>query len=220
MSKPYNSESEDWPWMHYNMVGKLLAQAEWAGEIDALSVYRAFEHISDGRHKRGVRYSVALILTLIVLGKVTGMTRLSAIAEWVRWRADWLRQVLPGAREQFPCTATYSNVVRAVEAEQVIEMLASLLTRLEAARRCGSEPSRLHSQPEAREQHVQVAKGGKTLRGTLAHAAPEEGELRIWWPSMRRRLGWSWPNRPFPIKPMRSAWKHPSSLQRRSRGGF
>jgi len=53
-------------------------------EIDALSVYRAMEQIQDGRHKRGVRYSVALILTLILLGKVAGMTTPLAIAEWVR----------------------------------------------------------------------------------------------------------------------------------------
>ena len=99
------------------------------------------------------------------------MTTLTAIAEWVRWRADWLRQVLPGAREQVPCVATYSNVLRAVEAEQVTHLLASWLTRLEAARRCGPEPSRMLSQPEARQQHVQVALDGKTLRGTLGHTA-------------------------------------------------
>src|ERR1051326_3055258 len=140
--------------MHYNMVGKLLAQAEWAGEIDALSVYHAFEQITDGRHKTWRALQRGSHPHLDRAGQGDG-DDLTAIAKWVRWRADWLRQVLPGAREQFPCTATYSNVLRAGEAEQVIEMLVSLLTRLEAARRCGSEPSRLHSQPEAREQHVQ-----------------------------------------------------------------
>jgi hypothetical protein len=143
-------------------------------EIDALSVYHAFEQLTDGRHKRGVRYSVALVLTLIVLGKVTGMTTLTAIAEWVRWRADWLRQVLPGARAQFPCVATYSNVLRAVDAEQVTQVLATLLTRLEAERRCEAEPSRLLAQPTEQERHLQVAFDGKTLRGTLAHATPDQ----------------------------------------------
>jgi predicted transposase YbfD/YdcC len=157
--------------MHYNTLNEPFVGVE---EIDALSVYHAFEHIIDGRHKRGVRYSVALVLTLIVLGKVTGMTTLTAIAEWVRWRADWLRQVLPGAREQFPCPATYSNVLRAVDAQQVTQILASLLTRLEAAGRCGAEPSRLVNQPAARAQHIQVALDGKTLRGTLSHAAPDQ----------------------------------------------
>jgi predicted transposase YbfD/YdcC len=160
--------------MHYNTLSEPFTPTQWAEEIDALSLYRAFEQITDGRHARGVRYSVALVLSLIVLGKVTGMRSLTAIAEWVRWRADWLRQVLPGTREQFPCTATYSNVLRAVDADQVTQVLASLLTRLEAARRCGAEPSRLLTQQEAQEQQVQVALDGKTLRGTLSHAAPDQ----------------------------------------------
>ena len=160
--------------MHYNTLSETLAQAAWAEEKDVLSVYHAFEQVTDGRHARGVRYSVALVLTLIVLGKVTGMTTLTAIAQWVRWREDWLRQVLPGARKQFPCVATYSNVLRAVDADQVTQVLASLLTRLEAVRLCGTEPSRLLAQSAAHEQHIQVALDGKTLRGTLGHAAPDQ----------------------------------------------
>jgi hypothetical protein len=35
-------------------------------EVDAHSLYAAFEKITDGRCKRGIRYPVALILTLIV----------------------------------------------------------------------------------------------------------------------------------------------------------
>src|SRR5690349_13944547 len=100
-------------------VGRGLEQ-----EIDALSVYRAFEQVEDGRHKRGVRYSVALILTLILLGKLGGMTTLLGLAEWVRLRGQWLRQVLPGARKSFPCAATYSNVLRAVDAEQVNQIMS------------------------------------------------------------------------------------------------
>lgn len=67
--------------MHYNTLSEPVAQTQWAEEIDALSLYHAFEQIADGRHARGVRYSVALVLTLIVLGKVTGMRSLTAIAE-------------------------------------------------------------------------------------------------------------------------------------------
>lgn len=143
-----------------------------------MSVYHAFEHVSDGRHQRGVRYSVALILTLIVLGKLTGMTTLTAIAEWVRWRADWLQVVLPTTRSEFPCVATYSNVLRAVEAEQVLEVIAHLLTRLEAQRRCGEEPSRLLKQPEG-ESHRHSALDGKTLRGTLSHLAADQLPLHV-----------------------------------------
>ncbi len=88
--------------MNYNTFQEAMEQVGCDQQIDALSVYRAFEQIQDGRHKRGVRYSVALILTLIVLGKLAGMTTLAGIAEWVRWRAGWLSQVLPNSRKSFP----------------------------------------------------------------------------------------------------------------------
>jgi hypothetical protein len=49
-----------------------MEQVRWYPEVDALSVYRALEQIQDGRHKRGVRCSVALILMLMALGKLAG----------------------------------------------------------------------------------------------------------------------------------------------------
>lgn len=159
--------------MHYNTFRAALAPIEDGQEIDALSLYHAFEQLIDERHPRGKRYSLALILSLLIVGKLAGMTTLTAIAEWVRWRADWLGQVLPGTRATFPCVATYSNVLQSVEAEQVVQVLAHFFTRLEAQRRCGEEPSRLVGQP-AREQYRQVALDGKTLRGTLAHTAPDQ----------------------------------------------
>jgi hypothetical protein len=112
-------------------------------EIEALSVYRAFEQVEDGRQKRGVRYSVAHILTLVALGKLAGMTTPAAIAEWVRLRAEWLKQVLAWPRPGFPCASTYSNVLRKLDAEQVNHVLAQFLLRGAASRRCGEEPSRL-----------------------------------------------------------------------------
>jgi hypothetical protein len=103
--------------MNYSTLQEVMEPVADEQQIEALSVYRAFEQIEDGRHKRGVRYRSALILTLIVLAKLAGMTSLAGIAEWVRLRADWLNEVLPNPRETFPCAATYSNVVRAVDAK-------------------------------------------------------------------------------------------------------
>lgn len=165
--------------MHYNTVSGTQAPTDHWQESDALSLYHVFEQITDERHPRGKRYSLALVLSLLILGKLAGMTTLTGIAEWVRWRADWVRQVLPTTRAQFPCVATYSNVLRAVDAEQVTRLLASWLTRLEAERRCGQKPSRLPSQPEARKAHVQVALDGKTLRGTLSHSAPDQPSQHV-----------------------------------------
>src|SRR6266567_2129425 len=160
--------------MNYSTLNEAMEQVKLPVEIDALSVYRAMEQVQDGRHKRGVRYSVALIFTLILLAKAAGMTTPLAIAQWVRLRAKWLREVLPITRTSFPCAATYSNVLRAVDAEQVNEVLMQALTRVAATQRCGDEPSRLAGQGPG-EQHV--ALDGKTLRGTLGHEALDQRKM-------------------------------------------
>src|SRR5258708_34385384 len=154
--------------MNYSTLDQTMEQVNLPVEIDALSGYRALEQIEDGRPKRGVRYSVALILTLILLAKGAGMTTPLAIAQWVRLRAGWLREVLPITRTSFPCAATYSNVLRAVDAEQVKEVLMQALMRGMATHWCGGEPSRLAGQAEP-EQHVHVALNVTTPRATLLH---------------------------------------------------
>src|SRR5262245_31637000 len=123
--------------MDYNRGEEAKERGQEVMEIDILSVYRVLEHISDGRKKRGVRYSVAQILTLLLLGKLAGMSTPSAIAEWVRLRATWLKQVLVWPRNSFPCASTSSNVLQTLDAAQVNEVLSQLLIRMEASRRCG-----------------------------------------------------------------------------------
>jgi hypothetical protein len=70
--------------MNYSTLQEAMEPVAGEQQIEALSVYRAFEQIQDGRKKRGVRYSVPFILTLIVLAKLAGITTLAAIAQWVR----------------------------------------------------------------------------------------------------------------------------------------
>jgi predicted transposase YbfD/YdcC len=159
--------------MNYSTFEETVEHIQVPVEIDAMSVYRALEQVQDGRHKRGVRYSVALILTLILLAKLAGMTTPGAIAQWVRLRANWLRQVLPITRPSFPCAATYGNVLQAVDAEQLNQVVMQALSRLAATQRCGDEPSRLVGQAQ-REEHVHVALDGKTLRGTLGHEPADQ----------------------------------------------
>ena len=67
-------------------------------------------------------------------------------------------------------------MLRAVNAEQVKEVLMQALTRVMASHCCGDEPSRL-ARPAEREQHVHVALDGKTLRGTLGHEAADQQKM-------------------------------------------
>src|SRR5690349_20456592 len=125
-------------------------------EIDPLSLYRTLESLPDQRAKRGIRSSVALVVTLVVLGKMVGMTTPEAIAQWVNERTDWLKRVLPCPRPRFPCTSTYRNVLRTLDAVQLHEVVSQWLVRQAASQRCGDEPSRLVGQAE-RQEHMHLA---------------------------------------------------------------
>src|SRR5579885_1875217 len=119
---------------------------------------------TDKRRKQGRRYPLALILTYILLAKAAGETTLQAIAEWIRLRGSWLQQVLPGVRGTFPCPATSSNVLRAIDPEEVNQVLMPLLTRVRAEKRKPAE-----------QKHV--ALDGKTLRGTQHHLPEDQKKM-------------------------------------------
>jgi predicted transposase YbfD/YdcC len=165
--------------MNYSMLENHLEALEERAmpvEIDALSLYRTLESIPDRRARRGIRYSVALIVTLIVLGKMVGMTTPEAIAQWVNERTDWLRGILPCPHSRFPCTSTYRNVLRMLDAAQLNEVLSQWLVRQAASMRCGDEPKCLVGQPE-RQKHVHIALDGKTLRGTQGHLPEDQRKM-------------------------------------------
>lgn len=136
----------------------------WQTASEVLTIYSALQQVTDQRRKRGKRYSLALVLTYVLLAKAAGETTLQAIAEWIRLRGSWLQAMLPGVRTSFPCAATYSNVLRAVNPDQLNEVLMALLTRLRAASRTPGE-----------QEHV--ALDGKTLRGTQKHEAPDQQKM-------------------------------------------
>lgn len=150
--------------MNYTMLENPKELAGWQTESEVLSIYTTMQQLSDTRRKQGKRYPLALVLTYVLLAKAAGETTLQAIAEWIRLRGSWLAEMLPGVRGSFPCAATYSNVLRAVDPEQVNERLMSLLTRVRAATR------------EAGEQE-HVALDGKTLRGTQKHEAEDQKKM-------------------------------------------
>lgn len=138
--------------------------ASWNQPATILSIYAVMQQLTDARRKQGKRYPLALVLTFLLLAKAAGETTLQAVAEWIRLRGSWLQEVMPEARATFPCAATYSNVLRAVDPEQLNEVLMSLLTRVRAATR---EPG----------EQAHVALDGKTLKGTQKHEAADQQKM-------------------------------------------
>lgn len=147
--------------MNYSIVEEVRDLVWWSKESEALSIYQALSKLEDRRGKRGKRYTLALLLTCVLLAKMAGETTLQAIAEWIRLRSSWLREVLPETRATFPCAATYSNVLRSVDPAHVNQLLMDLLTRVRATKRLP-------------EDQTHVVLDGKTLRGTLRHLPDDQ----------------------------------------------
>ncbi len=146
--------------------------------IDAHSLYAAFEQVTDGRKKRGKRYSLPLLLTLLLLARLAGETEIKAAAEWIRHRKEWLWQQLPFPRKTVPCVGTYLYALNKIEPQDLTTVVAQCLTKAEASQRCKEEPSRLCNQ-NGREVREHLALDGKTMRGTLKHLSPDQTSVHL-----------------------------------------
>jgi hypothetical protein len=135
--------------------------------IDPASLYRAVEQVTDGRKKKGKRYPLPLLLTLLMLGKLAGETTVNGIVEWIKERQGWLCCQLNWPK-RFPTNSTYSEVLARCNGQQIVTVIASVLLKARAVEQCGTEPSRLQAQKQE-ETLTHVAMDGKTLRGTLGH---------------------------------------------------
>ena len=112
--------------------------------IDPASLYRAFEHVTDGRKKKGKRYPLPLLLTLLMLGKLAGETSVNGIVDWIKERHGWLRCQLNWPK-RFPTNSTSSEALARCDAEQIVTVIASVLLKARAVEQGGTEPSRLQA---------------------------------------------------------------------------
>jgi hypothetical protein len=150
--------------MNYSMLEEARELAQWSKEYEALSIYQELSKIEDTPGKQGKRYGLALLLTCVLIAKMAGETTLQAISEWIRLRSTWLQEVLAETRATFPCAATYSNVLRTVDAAQVNQVLMDLLTRVRAQKRRA-------------EEQMHVVLDGKTERATQHHLAEDQKNM-------------------------------------------
>src|SRR5262245_8435281 len=83
---------------------------EHAQAADAQTLYQVLSQVRDRRKRRGKRYEAGLVLTLLLLAKMSGQKGMSGIAQWARLRIEWVRTQLSLARASLPCGNTYQNV--------------------------------------------------------------------------------------------------------------
>lgn len=126
--------------------------------------------LPDTRSNRGKIYPLPLILTYILMAKLAGCDKPSAIASWVRKRQEALLPLWASHHQRTPCLNTYRTILEEViDEERLAELLRSYLHET-----YGGQESQL------------VVMDGKTLRGTipkgetqgvhlLAVYLPEEG---------------------------------------------
>jgi len=145
---------------------------------DAASLYRAFEQVKDRRKGRGKRYPLALILTMILLGKMAGETTINGIVDWVNERKVLLKQSLHWPK-RFPVNSTYSYALSQCDGQEVAQAIAQVILKARAVEQCESEPSRLLAQQQREETLLHTAMDGKVLRGTLGHADKKQPPVHL-----------------------------------------
>lgn len=139
--------------------------------LPVISLYEAFQGITDPRRSQGKRYSLALVLCLMILAKLAGQKTLSGATEWIRHRRGALMERFGLKRSSMPCQMTYCNVLAKIDDKQLDEILSAFFERWEAQSRCGDEPSRLLP-PEGKADHRHLAIDGKALRATSKQDHP------------------------------------------------
>jgi predicted transposase YbfD/YdcC len=138
--------------MNYSILRESLAQDCDGVVLDVGSLYSRLMGLTDHRHRRGVRYELAALLTAVLVAKLAGQDKPDGIAEWIKLRADFFVDVLQLKRPLRPHAMTYRRVLANADLAAALDTL----TR-----------EYLLSWPQAGHS-VQIALDGKTLRGTVA----------------------------------------------------
>ncbi len=97
--------------------------------VPLTALYEALKQVKDGRKKRGCRYSLALILTLLLLARQAGETEIRAAAQWIRLRKRWIIPHLHLRRPSVPCVGTYVYALGKIDAQDLLTVVAGCRTR-------------------------------------------------------------------------------------------
>jgi predicted transposase YbfD/YdcC len=129
--------------------------------IDIANVYAQFQQVPDQRKRRGVRYPLAVLLTIALLAKLAGDSQVRAIAEWAWARRDTLAKRFGLPHTRMPHPTTWSRVLSSAVAVTALERVTTALV---------SPPPSAEEPPPASRQ---IALDGKTLCGTIPEGSSQ-----------------------------------------------
>ncbi len=131
----------------------LPTDVPFAFSLQALTAHLA--SVPDRRHARGKRYPLPQLLTLAIIAKLAGHSRLKALAHWAQLRAADLAPLFGLARPTMPHPTTWSRILG--QALDPLELEKALTSFFQPA------PA---SEPPARGSIV-LGVDGKTITGTI-----------------------------------------------------
>ena len=79
--------------------------------FNAGSLYNYLAKLKDGRKRRGIRYSLATILVILILAKLCGQDKAYGIADWAQQRSAFLGKALHLARKRLPHHCHKKNIM-------------------------------------------------------------------------------------------------------------
>jgi DDE_Tnp_1-associated/Transposase DDE domain len=165
--------------MNLSTLGPIGQASQESLAVDPASLYHALEQVKDKRGKRGQRYPLAFLLTLILLGKMAGQTKIVRIVYWIKEREKDLRKLLDWPKD-FPSRWAFENALTHCDDQEVIQAIAQVILKERAVEQCSDEPSRLLAQKEQGEENlIHTAMDGKALRGTLKHERDDQPPVHL-----------------------------------------
>lgn len=112
--------------------------------------------VKDGRKRRGMRYSLEIILVIFILAKLCGQNKIYGIADWAQQQSEYLIGALGLKYKRLPHHSTYRRVLAdEVEGDELERILGEYLAQL----------------PREGQDTV-IAIDGKTVRGTITAEDP------------------------------------------------
>lgn len=131
----------------------LPTDVPFAFSLQALTAHLA--SVPDRRHARGKRYPLPQLLTLAIIAKLAGHSRLKALAHWAQLRAADLAPLFGLARPTMPHPTTWSRILgQALDPLELEKALTSFFQPAPAP------------EPPARGSIV-LGVDGKTITGTI-----------------------------------------------------